>query len=1106
MSKLFIGSIMIQTVLFSTLLASNGEAQQAISAKEVFISIDLEDASLGKVFKEIEAKTDFIFSYEKKDLDRKVQINLKSNRQSVADILLQVSRIAHLKFKQVNNSINVSKMTGQASQRYEVELKPAIQVSGRVSTEAEGTGLPGVNVLVKGSSTGTVTDIEGNYSINVPNEDDTLVFSSIGYTTQEISVNGRTTIDVALAEDVQSLEEIVVVGFGTQKKVNLTGSVATVTSEDLERRTVTKSSLALQGQMSGISVRQASGNPGKNSASLVIRGQGTFSGAGNSPLVLVDGIESSIDNVNPNDIESVSVLKDAASAAIFGSKAANGVILIETKKGIIGKPVFSYNAYVGKQTPTMLPEMINSWEYAEVVNEVNANRYTAEEIQKFRSGTDPDYPNYDHVNHLFGSGKGLETKHDVSVRGGTATSQYMFSAGYFNQQGIIRKNTADQYNLRLNVDTELNDKLRFSVRLAGTNYKSNEPSSPYRAGVGGIVGGAMRNANAIPGPTPDGYWGRNETSHPEADLNSKSFVKNGGSTIYSNAKMIWDITQDLKISGQAGYTQDNSDYKAFIATYPITPTYGIALNSLNTVWSQSQELTLQSIIDYDKTFNDHAIHLLGGVSRQSYDFRNISAYRDGFPNNEIYEINAGATAQGRQGGTAARNTLASYFGRFNYNFREKYLVEANFRYDGSSRFPEKNRWGLFPSFSAAWRISQEDFFQNAVPWISDLKIRASWGKLGNQSIGNYPYQDVLALGQNYPFGNTLSAGGAVTTIANKDITWETTRISDVGLDMSLFEDRLALSVDYFVKTTSDILYNVSVSDMLGASPSATNAGKVENKGWDFNISYRNSVGDFSYGASGIFSVVHNKVIELANIDVDINRGLFIGHPIGSAYGYVSDGLFVDDAEVNNYATQPFSFLAEAGGIKFVDFGGPEGGPDGEVNSTYDRRVIGTPLPISTYALTLNAGYKNFDLSILLQGEGGRNDMINIGQFFFPLENNGNVQREAYENRWTVANPDPNASYPRMKNLTSGFYSTNDVDYWYRDATFLRLKNIQIGYSLPEGLLNDTFLSKVRIYASGENVFTLTNFYEGWDPEMQTGGSERFYPLIKLFVAGINVKF
>ncbi|MEX0882317.1 MAG: TonB-dependent receptor, partial [Cyclobacteriaceae bacterium] len=895
-------------------------------------------------------------------------------------------------------------------------------------------------------------------------------------------------------------------------KVNLTGSVASVTNEALEKRTVPKSSLALQGQMSGISVRQGSGNPGKNSASLLIRGQGTFSSAGNSPLVLVDMIEASLDDVDPNDIESVSVLKDAASAAIFGSKAANGVILIETKRGKSGAPVFRYNAYVSSQTPTMIPEMLNSWEYGIAVNENNRNlgqqrRYTDEEIELFRSGNDPAYPNFDHIGYLFGSGQGIETKHDLSVSGGTAETQYMFSLGYYDQQGIIKKNNADRINLRLNLDSKLSEKLRISVNLAGNKNSTNEPSAPYgNGGIGNIIAGAMRNANAIPGFTEDGFYGRNETLHPEADLNSQSFVSGELTNIYTNGSLIWEITKDLKITGQAGYTQNLSEAKTFISTYPITPTYAIQRNSLRSSWNQSNALTLQSFLEYNKEIDDHSIQVLLGRSAQAFGSKYLGAFRDDFPNNEIYEIDAGATVRATNTGGAARNTLSSYFGRLNYGFQDKYLLEANFRYDGSSRFPEEGRWGLFPSFSAGWRVAQEGFFQDAFPWVADFKIRGSWGKLGNQSIANYPYQDLIALGLNYPFGEVLTAGGAVSRIANKQVTWETTTMTNIGIDLALLENRLSFTGEYFVKTTEDILYPVSVSTLLGATPSESNAAMVENKGWDFDLSYRNSFGEFTFGASAIFSIVKNEVLELANLERDIPRGLFLGHPIGSRYGFVSDGLFVSEEEILNYATQPFSNLSIPGGIKFMDISGPSGEPDGVVNATYDRRVIGQPLPMTTFALTLNGAYRNFDFNIMLQGEGGRNAFVTLGQFFFPLENNSNVQRDMFENRWTPENPDPNAAYPTIIATASGFYNSNPVDFWNRDATFLRMKNVQLGYTLPGGLIGNTFLDNVRFYVTGENLFTLTKFYKGWDPEMQTGGADWFYPLIRSYVLGVNVRF
>ncbi len=981
-----------------------------------------------------------------------------------------------------------------------------ITASGNVIGE-NNTLLAGVSVNVEGSTSGTTTDTEGKFTIQI-NRGATLVFSFVGYETKQVRVtNEKSVTYVQLVSTTSTLGEVVVVGYGTKKKVNLTGSVGTVTAKDLEKRTVTKSSLALQGQMSGISVRQGSGNPDNNQASLLIRGQGTFSAAGTSPLVLVDGIESSLDNIDPADIASISVLKDAASAAIFGSKAANGVILVETKTGVAGKVVINYSSYVGKNKPTFIPEMINSWEYAEVINSINPGTYSDADIQKFKSGTDPNFPNFDHIKYLFDSGDGIETKQNISASGGTAATRYLFSFGYFNNQAIIKKNSADRFDLRLNLDSKISEKLRFNVKLTGLTDNNKEPSFGYApGGVAGIILGAMRNANSIPGPTPDGYYGRNETLHPEADLNSKSFLKNQNYNFYSNAQLIWDITKEFKITGQAGYTWGNSRRLYFAANYPVTPNYSINVNSLSDSRSQGTALTLRTLVDYDKKLGDHAIHVLGGIERLSNYSESISAYRDGFPNNEIYVIDAGATVHGTQGGSASKNTLASYFGRLSYNFSEKYLFEANLRYDGSSRFPANSRWGTFPSFSAGWRVSQESFFQNALPWINELKIRGSWGELGNQSIGNYPYQNLLALGLNYPFGNLLSAGAGITTLPNKKITWESTAITDVGVDMSFLNNKLSLSVDYYDKITSDILYNISASTILGATPSASNAGKVGNKGWDFNVSYQNSTGKFTYGASGIFSAVHNKVLALASVTKDISRGLFVGYPIGSAYGYVSDGLFASDQEVASYATQPFANLATGGGIKFVDISGPDGKPDGKVDATYDRRVIGMPLPITTYALTLNAGYKNFDLYVMMQGEGGRKSPVILAQFFYPLENNSNVQRMMYENSWTAQNPNPKAEYPKIVPTASGFYNANPVDFWYRDATFLRIKSVQLGYTLPDRILNKSFLSRVRIYVSGENLATFSNYYENWDPEMTTNGSTNFYPLLRVFAAGIDVRF
>ena len=594
------------------------------------------------------------------------------------------------------------------------------QKIGGTVTDVKGNPMPGVNIQVEGTTVGSISDVNGKYSIDVQNANNVLVFSFIGYVQQKVTVANKAVINISMTEEVTALDEVVVVGYGTQKKVNITGSVSNISSEALDSKNVARGSLALVGEMSGISVRQLSGNPRENAAQIRIRGFGTFSSAGNNPLILVDGIESSLDNVDPNDIKSVSVLKDAASASIYGSKAANGVILVETKKGIAGAPKFSIYSYYGKQKASEYPQMLDSWDYAVAINEFMVNggqalRYTAEDIQKFKAGTDPAYPNFDHMKNLWTSGSGLQSKTGISISGGTPATQYLFSAGYLNQEGLVMKNYTKRYDIRLNLNTRFKDNVELRVNLSGNNSNGNEPSGAYAQGIAPITRGALRMTNNRPGSTGDGFWGSNETIHPEADLNSQSFVRNKDTYLSGNGELIWNLFKDFKISGKAGYTYGISQNKFFRATYPVTPTYSVSPNTLSDTWGISTALTLQSLIEYNKLFGDHSLHLLGGFARQQYDNSSIRAYRDAFPNNEIYEIDAGTTTRGTQGGNASRNKLNSYFGRINYSYLDKYLLEGNLRYDGSSRFPEDKRYGIFPSVSVGWRMSKENFFTNSVP-------------------------------------------------------------------------------------------------------------------------------------------------------------------------------------------------------------------------------------------------------------------------------------------------------------------------------------------------------------------------------------------------------
>ncbi|HEY4786073.1 MAG TPA: SusC/RagA family TonB-linked outer membrane protein, partial [Bacteroidales bacterium] len=483
-----------------------------------------------------------------------------------------------------------------------------------------------------------------------------------------------------------------------------------------------------------------------------------------------------------------------------------------------------------------------------------------------------------------------------------------------------------------------------------------------------------------------------------------------------------------------------------------------------------------------------------------------TASRDHFPNNSLYELNAGAATNMQNSGSGSEWALRSYFGRINYSFNEKYLFEANARYDGTSRFPSNGRWGLFPSLSAGWRVSEESFLKDNVSWITNLKLRASWGELGNQNIGTYPYQYVLASGQNYTFGGTLASGVALTTLPNTDIKWETTQVTDIGIDLSVLKDKIGLTFDYFDKTTSDILYQKSVSSVLGLGTSYYNAGEVKNTGFEATLNFQTFIGKLRLGVTPNFSYTKNRVTKLADgKQQDIAQGLFVGQPIGAIYGYVADGIFKDASDVANYPTQPIA--GQPGVIRFKDISGPNGVPDGKVDATYDRKVIGSTTPKYAYGVTISADYKGIDFSLLLQGLGGFEKQMGSYQAF-AFYNSGNIQKWQADNAWTEANPNPYAKYPKLTSLSMGSENVQTSTFWNRNASFLRVKNLQIGYTIPKSITQKIRINNLRIFLSGQNLFSLNHFYTGWDPEMYqgTGDNTPFYPITAIYTFGINLKF
>ncbi|MBP1613325.1 MAG: TonB-dependent Receptor Plug Domain protein [Bacteroidetes bacterium] len=970
--------------------------------------------------------------------------------------------------------------------------------------DSKGDPIIGANVYEKGTTNGTITDLEGNFSVNVK-PGAYLQISYIGFISQEVKPTKNMTI--ILKENLEILNEVVVVGYGTQKRVNLTGSVSSVTPDEIENRPITQTSQALAGLASGITVRQSSGRPGGDQASVKIRGIGTFSTAGSDPLVLIDGLSGSMNDVDPNNIESISILKDAASAAIYGTRAANGVILIETKRGKKGATQVSYNAYMGWQKATELPDFLNSWDYATMRNEADTNQelspsYSQSDIEKFKSGIDPDnYPNVNHLKDLVTSGSGFQTGHSMSFSSGGEKLSYLFSMGYLYQSGIVEQNNYSKYNFLLNVDNKILNNLTLKTNFSGYTSTTNEPYTGD-GDMSRMIGMSVRESAVIPGRKSDGTYGYQDLFCPEGWLDSESFRKDNNKNFTTGIELDWEPLKGLIFSGKLGYNYSNYYNKKYISTMVFDANKTYSPNSLNVSNGNTTLTTLQFLARYSKDIKSHHFDVLLGASQEEYLNNWGEAYRKNFPNDLLYELNAGSTTGQTSSGSADEWGLRSFFSRINYSYMNKYLAEVNARYDGTSRFPTDGRWGLFPSVSLGWRISEENFIKNNINWIDNLKIRGSWGKLGNQNIGNYPYQNSISLGVDYPFGNSMQSGASVQTLANQNISWESTSVFDLGFDLNALRGKIDVVFDYFNKRTSDILYNISASSILGMSPSEVNAASVKNIGIELSVRYNVNLGNLKLHLAPNFSYFKNQVTSLANgKEQDIDKGLFVGQPLGAIYGYVADGLFVDQADIESYPSQPYS--AEPGFVKYKDISGPDGVPDGEVDATYDRKVLGSTNPEYSYGLTLSAEYKGFDFSLLLQGLGGyKKKMGNYQAYAF--YNSGNIQQWQMENRWTENNPNPNAKYIKLTSLNDGAGTIMTSSYWLRSGSFLRAKNLQIGYTLPTKLTNKAHISKARVYFSGQNLFCINQFYQGWDPELSQDQS--FYPITAVYTLGVNLKF
>ena len=1089
--------------VFSFCIAISTFAQVTVKAKNVPIR---------KIIKTIERTTEYKFFYNDDftALDKVASLNV--NNVSIDNALNTLFSASGISWEKKDNKqiVLVPEKTVEAkAQSSDGHMR---KISGTITDAATGESLLGVSVFVEGTKVGVISDLEGKFAIDVPSSASTLVFSYIGYVTQKATYSKQNIIKVTLEQDTKNLDEVVVVGYGTQKKVNLTGSVASVTGSEIANKPVANTSQALAGLVPGLSVVQSSGRPGAG-ATVNIRGTTTFSSAGTAPLVLIDGMSGNIDDVDPNDVQSISFLKDAASASIYGNRAANGVILIETKKGAEGKTVITYNNSFGWQKATELPDFLSSGEYATYYNEAmrnmgKAEAYTAAQIAKFKDGSDPDnYPNVNHLKWLLNSGSGFQQKHTFGVQGGNSSLNYNLSANYMHQDGLTAKTSDDRYSILWNMSAKVTKNLTLNANLNAYTTTYNSPSgSP--SSIEGIIGYAVREGPIYAGQKSDGTFGYQDNYSPEAWLSSNSFSKNVSANAIGSAQLVWQTPVDgLTISGKAGMNYNNNYNKTYIASTSFDATKTVGPANLS-VWSNNTTYkSFEAIATYKKQIKDHSINLLAGASNESNTYKYLNGSRNTFPNNSLYELASASASTASNDGGMEEWALMSFFGRANYAFKDKYLFEANVRYDGSSRFAPSHRWGLFPSFSSGWRISQEDFWnKSGLPKsINNLKVRASWGVLGNQNIGTYPYQQTYSLGENAVLGNsaTLVSGTRINTLNNTDITWETTSIADVGLDFGLFNGKLTGSADYFYKYTYNILSSVQVTEIIGRGVGQSNVGAVSNKGVELDLAYNGTIGrNFKFGVAPNFSYIKNAVEKLADgASEDINNSRIVGQPLGIIYGYKTDGLFVDQAEIDAAPTQLVSKSnLKPGYIKYVDLNG-----DGVVDSK-DRTVLGSTTPKYYYGMTLSASYKGFDFSGLLQGMAGFQRLI--GSYMaYAFYNGGQIQRWQVEDRWTTENPNKWAKYPRLETLNSNSTNLQTSSYWVRNANFLRIKNVQIGYTIPKTILNKIGLQSCRIYISGENLYNFTSFYKGWDPENQisTGDSPSYYPITSVFSFGCNIK-
>lgn len=1137
--RISIMQIMLSIAFCGITLARNANAQELLNKE---ISLRIEATEVRSVLSQIEKQANVRFIYSTNSIQARKKVTFSANNSKLSEVLDKLLTPLDISYEIEGTRILLQRKLNETI----IKIPRADKtVSGQV-TDDKGQSLPGVSIVVKGTQQGTSTDADGKYELNVPNESSVLIFSFVGYISIEKTVSNESVLNVTLATDTKSLQEIVVVGYGTQKRADVTSAIASVPMNEIKDMPVSNVATALQGKIPGVVIQQNNGTPGSTPA-IKVRGFGSIS-AGNSPLIVVDGniVSASIfSTLNTNDIESMDVLKDASSTAIYGSKGSNGVILITTKKGKSGKPSVNLDVFTGFQQVSKKIDLLNSQQFAEFGKEASNNayidnikganisdpnsvrptdylryRYPRGEVFDWLNFDDPAkvaaLPYTDYQDQIFRTAK--MSSYQLSASGGTDKARYSISGGFLQQDGIIKRSALDRYTLRANVEVNVLPTLKIGMNLNPSYKVQQEVKDAGHWADNAVVNSALSVMPFVPIYAADGSYTSQTAfaapynypgiTNPVANIteyNSQYLTTTLLANTYAELKLFKDFT--YRVSGNVNFSGNRRNaYRT--SKMPLNQILPPSVSTGTAYSDQSMSWLFNQTLNYRKSIRDiHNFDILIGMESTKLQYQDSQGTGSSFPNDVVQTLNGSASGTTTTSvSSKVENASASYFARANYNFKGKYIANVSVRRDGSSIFGPDNRWGTFPAGSLGWRLSEESFMKG-IRALSEAKLRVSYGLSGNNAFSSYyPYVATLK-SDNYSFNNSLVNGLAPSSLANSKLGWERSQQLDAGIDLAFFNNRISLIVDYYQRTTKDLLLSVNVPTVTGFSSAVKNIGKMQNKGWEFGVSTRNLAKALTWNTSLNISFNRNKVIALgptgdpirSTSGVGETNITQIGSPIGSFFGYKQLGVFKDQADLDSYPHDPTS---KPGDVKYEDVNG-----DKKIDAN-DRTIIGNNQPDFIYGVTNTFSYKGFDLNIAIQGTQG-GEILNLSRRFFEnLEGNAN-QLSTVLNRWRSPSDPGDGVTPRANARTTGNNSAVS-SRWVEDGSYLRIQNVSLGYQLPASLISKAKLQQVRIYASAQNLFTFTK-YLNYNPEVSnyegplTGGVDYgVYPLAKTFTIGINI--